>query len=87
VNRTASDVDVDINGASVTAVSSGDTVTIIELFWRPPLPPLPWDVTVTSSAGGAELLARHFNAEEEGAKLVVYEQNVDIALGPCGEFA
>lgn len=86
VNRTSGGVLVWINEARITKLAPEAMVEIVEMFWRPELPPLPWDVQISRQSDGAELLSRHFGAGEEGAKLVVYDQNVDLALGPCGSF-
>jgi hypothetical protein len=87
VNRMSGGILVWINEARVTEVAPDATVEIVEMFWRPQLPSLPWDVQISRASDGANLVSRHFGIGEDGAKLVLYEQNADLALGPCGSFA
>jgi len=86
INRTPARVLVWINDARITDVAPEAMIEIVEMFWRPQLPSLPWDVQITRQSDGTQLLSRHFAAGEEGAKLVVYDENTDLAFGPCGSF-
>src|SRR3990172_2489780 len=86
INRTPGRVLVWINDARITDVAPEAMIEIVEMFWRPQLPLLPWDVQITRQSDGTELLSRHFAAGEEGARLVVYDEGTDLAFGPCGSF-
>jgi hypothetical protein len=86
VNRTSGGLIVWINEGRITDVAPEAMVEIVEMFWRPQLPSLPWDVTITRASDAADLVSRHFGAGEDGAKLVLYDHNADLALGPCGSF-
>ena len=86
VNRTSGGVLVWINAARITDVAPEAMVEIVEMFWQPQLPSLPWDVQITRASDATNLVSRHSDVGEDGAKLVLYDQNADLALGPCGSF-
>jgi hypothetical protein len=86
VNQTSGGLLVWINEARITDVAPAAMVEIVETFWRPQLPSLPWDVQITRASDGASLISRHFDTGEDGARLILHDQNADLALGPCGDF-
>jgi hypothetical protein len=68
----------------VKKVKAGKQVEIIELIWQPPLPTLPWDVSATKANDGTELVSKHYEPGEQGARIVVKDDKVDDAPSGCG---